>query len=152
MLKIRLRRVGRKNEPHYQIVVTPHTNPVKSNFHAKLGWFDPKTKQVKVDKEAVLDWLNKGAQPSNRVAKLLVEQKITHKAIKFVPNAPRAAKKGKKDADKAPKAPVTEEKAAEVTTSEIPPAEESKAEEPKEETAEPEKATTAPETPSVESS
>ena len=152
MLKIRLRRVGRKNEPHYQIVVTPHTSPVKSHYHAKLGWFNPKTKEVKVDKEAVLDWLNKGAQPSNRVAKLLIEQKIAHKAIKFVPNAPRAPKKAQKEADKAVKTPVTAEKAAEVTTDEIPPVEEPKAEETKtedsnEEAAEPEKAAEAPEAP-----
>ena len=122
MLKIRLRRVGRKNEPHYQIVVTPHTNPVKSNYLVKVGWFNPKTKEVKVDAAQVLEWLNKGAQPSNRVAKLLTEQNIKHPSIKYVPKTPKAPKKGKKDAGAKKPAPVVAEQAAEATTEEVAPA------------------------------
>ena len=132
MLKIRLRRVGRKNEPHYQIVVTPHTNPVKSNYLVKVGWFNPKTKEVKVDAAQVLEWLNKGAQPSNRVAKLLTEQNIKHPSIKYVPKTPKAPKKGKKDASAKKPAPVVAEQAAEATTEEVTPAVEGGAAKPEE--------------------
>jgi len=121
MLKIRLRRVGRKNEPHYQIVVTPHTNPVKSNYLVKVGWFNPETKEIKVDAALVLEWLNKGAQPSNRVAKLLTEQKIKHPSIKYVPKTPKAPKKSKKDAGAKMPAPAAAEQAAEATTEDVTP-------------------------------
>lgn len=104
MQRIRLRRVGRKNEPHYQVVVAPHTNPVKGSFIAKLGWYNPQTKELKVDKEAVLEWVNKGAKPSNTMAKLLIAQGIKHKNIVFVKDAPGKPKV--KEADGKAKAPV----------------------------------------------
>jgi small subunit ribosomal protein S16 len=119
MLKIRLRRVGRKNEPHYQMVVAPHTNPVKSNYICKLGWYNPTTKDLQVDKELVLSWLNKGAQPSDRVAKLLVSQKISHPAIKVISRPPRPPKKEKKDDGKKTIAPQTDEQSTEVTTEKV---------------------------------
>jgi len=113
MLRIRLRRVGRKNEPHYQLVVAPHTNAVKSSVTAKLGWYDPKTKKISFDKEQLMKWLNEGAQPSNTVAKILLANKVEHKLIKFVPDAP--GKPRKKSQAKVKSAPKADEAAAEAT-------------------------------------
>jgi len=96
MQRIRLRRVGRKNEPHYQVVVTPHTNPAKGSFTAKLGWYNPTTKELKVNKEATLSWLNSGAQPSNTVAKLLLGASIKHKLIVYKQDTPKKPKKTEK--------------------------------------------------------
>jgi len=119
MLKIRLRRVGRKNEPHYQMVVAPHTNPVKSHYIAKLGWYNPTTKNLQIDKDLVLNWLNKGAQPSDRVAKLLASQKVSHPSIKPVSRPPRPPKGGKKDTGKKRVAPKTDEQSAAATDENI---------------------------------
>lgn len=103
MLRIRLRRVGRKNDPHFQIVVTPRTNATKSDYLEKLGWFDPITKQIQVDEVSLKKWLDNGAKPTNTVAKLLVGKKIKHKHIVYIPAKPKKPKKKEKDSEK-PKA------------------------------------------------
>lgn len=97
MQRIRLRRVGRKNEPHYQVVVTPHTNSVKGNFTEKLGWYNPATKELKIDKEATTNWLNKGAQPSNTMAKLLIKAGVKHKLVVYIEKPPRKPKGEQKE-------------------------------------------------------
>ena len=102
MLRIRLKRVGRKNEPHYQVVVIPRTNAAKGHITAKLGWYDPKTKHSYINKEAALKWLNNGAQPTNSAAKVLVTQKIDHKLINVVQATPKSPKKKSKGKKKAP--------------------------------------------------
>ena len=101
MLKIRLRRTGRKNEPHYQIVVTPRTNHAKGNFITKLGWLNPTTGKYVIDQKAALKWLGCGAQPSPRVAKLLLDLKIKHPLVSFIPRKAKAPKKKKGETDKA---------------------------------------------------
>lgn len=87
MLKIRLRRTGKRNQPHYRVVVAEHTAPVTGKIVASLGHFDPRTKQLVVDKEEALRWMAQGAQPSNTVARLLLKHGLAHKALvvhKFV--------------------------------------------------------------------
>lgn len=81
MLKIRLQRVGRRNLALYRIVVADKTAPVKGKFIAKIGTYNPKTKDTSLVKEDVLKWLNVGAKPTNTVSKLLLTNKIQHKLI-----------------------------------------------------------------------
>lgn len=71
MLKIRLARWGRKKSPFYRIVLTEHTKPVQSGYKMVLWWFDPLKHVVECDISSVKEWISKGAQPSNRVAKIL---------------------------------------------------------------------------------
>jgi len=70
--RIRLRRMGAKKVPFYRIVVTNSRSPVKGKFIESVGWYDPRAKKVEVKKEKVLDWINKGAQLSNSVKKVLL--------------------------------------------------------------------------------
>lgn len=84
MLKIRLTRTGRKNRPHYRLVVAEHSAPVKGKFIAILGSYDPLNKKVQLKKDEIIAWMNKGAKPSNTVAKLLKKQGIKHKSIVIV--------------------------------------------------------------------
>ena len=121
MLRIRLRRVGKKNEAHFQLVVAPRENSVKGGFTAKLGWFNPKTKELVVNKESVIEWVNKGAKPSNTAAKLLIAEGIKHKNIVYVPDAPSKPKKKAQEKAKPKEKASNEEKAPEVTTEELPP-------------------------------
>lgn len=81
MLRIRLARVGKKNRPYFRIVAAEHTKPVKGKFIEILGHYDPLKKNLLVKKDQVLDWLKKGAKPSNTVAKLLAKEGLKHKAI-----------------------------------------------------------------------
>lgn len=75
-VRIRLRRMGAKKVPFYRIVVADSRSPVKGRFVESLGWYDPRAKKVQIDKEKVLDWLQKGAQLSNSVEKLLVNYAV----------------------------------------------------------------------------
>jgi len=103
MLRIRLRRVGRKHDPHYQIVVAPKTNAVKSNYTCKLGWFDSRSKELQIDEIELIKWLDKGAVPTNTVAKLLIGKKIKHNLISYTPMNPSKPKKeDKQKIDKSP--------------------------------------------------
>ncbi len=76
MLVIRLRRIGRKHDPHYRIVVAEHTAPVQGKFIAELGHYHPKSKEFGLQNDVFLDWVTKGAKPSNTVAKLALKHGI----------------------------------------------------------------------------
>lgn len=72
-VKIRLKRFGHKKAPFYRIVVADSRSPRDGKFIDELGYYDP-TKVpsvVKLDNEKAKKWLSNGAQPTDRVAKLL---------------------------------------------------------------------------------
>jgi small subunit ribosomal protein S16 len=78
LLKIRLRRTGAKKQPSYRVVVAESTSPRDGTFLEILGHYNPLTEpttfQVKEDR--VKEWLQRGAQPTERVARLLTKQGI----------------------------------------------------------------------------
>jgi len=115
MLRIRLTRVGRKNLPHYRIVVAEHTEPVKGKFIEILGNYNPLTKATVLDSKKALDWMNKGAKPSNMVAKIFKKQGLKHKSIVIEEfhKKPKTEAKKAEPAKPVEKAPVEAEKPAE---------------------------------------
>jgi len=115
MLAIRFRRVGKKQKPTYRIVVAEHTLPLDGKFTQDLGWYNPHTKEIKINKEEVIKWLDNGAKPSNTVARLLEKEKINHKQVVVIQSAPKKSKK-KVDENEKPKAQVAAEPAVEAET------------------------------------
>jgi small subunit ribosomal protein S16 len=78
MLAIRLQRLGRKAAPVYRVAVQEaQRHPSSGRVVAYVGAYNPHTKDVKLDKEKIEFYLKNGAQPTPRVVKLLVEQKVT---------------------------------------------------------------------------
>ena len=71
MVKIRLKRMGRKKLPIYKIVVAESMSKRDGRAVDILGTYNPKSKELQVDVEKVKEWLAKGAQPTDRVAALL---------------------------------------------------------------------------------
>lgn len=73
MVKIRLRRMGAKKKPFYRIVVANASSPRDGRFIEEIGTYDPNKEpsEIKIDEEAARKWLATGAQPTDRVAKLL---------------------------------------------------------------------------------
>ncbi len=69
--RIRLKRIGTKKVPFYRMVVSDARSSPRGKFIESVGWYDPRTKKLEVNKERVTDWLSKGAQLSNTVSKLL---------------------------------------------------------------------------------
>ena len=73
MLRIRLARVGRPNQPRYRIVIAEHTEPIKSNYLEIIGNYAPteKPKRLAIDLDRYGYWVSKGAQPTKTVADLV---------------------------------------------------------------------------------
>ena len=81
-VKIRLARGGAKKKAFYQVVVADERFPRDGRFIEKLGQYDPKQNppMFNVVEERTLEWLNKGAQPTDTVRQLLRKQGIWAKA------------------------------------------------------------------------
>ena len=72
-VKIRLKRVGSHNDPVFRIVVADNRSPRDGKCIEEIGTYDPVKKDapVKIDEAKALDWLKKGAIPSDTVRSLL---------------------------------------------------------------------------------
>lgn len=127
MLKIRLKRTGKKGEPHYRVVIAEAHKSRDGKSIEEIGYYNPRTSPstVKIDKEAVEKWLKFGAQPTKTVEQLLVKEGILSE-IKRGSKLPQNKRK-KKAGDEPEEAPeVTESKEV---AAEEPVAEEEKAQE-----------------------
>ena len=81
MVKIRLRRVGRKKRPSYRVVVADARSPREGTFIETIGHYDPLTDPptIVINEEKALKWLHRGAQPTETVARLLNKLGIMEK-------------------------------------------------------------------------
>lgn len=77
MVVIRLARGGSKKRPFYNIVVTDKRKPRDSGYIERVGYFNPVARgqevRLHIEQERVQHWQSQGAQPTERVAKLLSE-------------------------------------------------------------------------------
>ena len=71
MLKIRLKRLGAKKNPTYRVIVINSTTKREGRPIQELGYYNPKTKEMKLDKTSALVWISKGAQPTETVQYLI---------------------------------------------------------------------------------
>ena len=96
MLKIRLKRTGRRGQPHYRIVVMESSKPRDGKTIEEIGYYNPRLKPsvFDVDKERAQYWLSKGAQPSDTVAQYFVKEGIL-KQLKRGSTKPNTKKKTK---------------------------------------------------------
>ncbi len=76
-VKIRLSRHGAKKKPYYRIVVSDSRSPRDGKFIEQVGSYDPKSVAggVKIDREKIEKWLERGAQPSQTVSELMKREK-----------------------------------------------------------------------------
>ena len=72
-VKLRLTRIGKKKQPQYRIVAADSRSPRDGRFIEILGQYNPLAEPslVNLDQEKVDKWLSQGAQPTERVAKLI---------------------------------------------------------------------------------
>ena len=73
VVRIRLRRMGAKKQPSYRVVVAHSEAPRDGRFLENIGYYNPRTDPptVQIDRERALYWLERGAQPSEPVARML---------------------------------------------------------------------------------
>jgi small subunit ribosomal protein S16 len=101
-LKIRLARGGAKKKPVYRIVVADSRSPRDGRFIEKIGVYNPTLPdtqtRVTIDLEKAAEWLKKGAQPTDRVARFLSQAGL----VKWTPsNNPNKAEPGTKAKERA---------------------------------------------------
>ena len=138
-VRIRLRRVGKKKQPQYRLVIADSRAPRDGAFIETIGTYNPLTNPatVEIDEERAKAWLSKGAQPSDRATLLLAS-----KGIIEAPVLPQRAKKVKDEpaAVAAPAAakpaPAAEAPAADAPAADAPAADAPAAEAPAEAAAE----------------
>lgn len=72
MVKIRLKRMGKKKAPFYRIIVADSRSPRDGRFIEEIGTYDPNhdPSEFKVNEEAAKKWLANGAQPTEVVSKI----------------------------------------------------------------------------------
>src|SRR6202047_1629553 len=113
-VKIRLSRGGTKKRPFYRIVVADARMPRDGRFVEKIGTFDPlKAKddasRVVLDQEKAKAWLAKGAQPADRVLRLVDGLGLAQREARHNPQKAQPKKEGQ---ERAAPAPAAAEKAA----------------------------------------
>jgi small subunit ribosomal protein S16 len=85
MLKIRLQRIGRKNEAAFRLVVTDSKNgPQSGKFLEILGSYTLKSNEVVLKKERITHWIANGAQVSDTAYNMLVKEKLIEGRAKNV--------------------------------------------------------------------
>ncbi|MXV14907.1 30S ribosomal protein S16 [Hufsiella ginkgonis] len=79
--KIRLQRFGKKGKPFYHVVVADSRSPRDGKFIERLGSYNPNTNPatIDIDFDSTLDWVNKGAQPTETVRAILSYKGILYK-------------------------------------------------------------------------
>ena len=120
MLKIRLKRLGAKKAPSYRIIVINSTTKREVKPIQELGFYNPKTKEMKLDKAAAESWISKGAQPTETAAYLIKncneDGSLNYKKSEVVKLSKKA--KAKQEAEAAAKAEA-EKAAAEAPAEEV---------------------------------
>ncbi|RBI76013.1 30S ribosomal protein S16 [Roseovarius sp. TE539] len=116
-MKIRLSRGGSKKRPHYSIVAADSRMPRDGRFIEKLGTYNPllpkdSEDRVKMDLERIQHWLDKGAQPSDRISRMLEAAGVLNRKERSNPNKGTPGKKAQeRAAEKAEKAAAASEEA-----------------------------------------
>lgn len=122
MVRIRLRREGKRKQPFYRVVVADSRSPRDGRFVEIIGQYNPMTNpsEITLDTDKALDWLRRGAKPSASVTALL---KRTGIWSTFVADKGPAPKKVKKHPKGPPPPKVKAEPAPAPEAAEAPPAE-----------------------------
>ena len=79
MLKLRLKRIGRKRSPAYRLVVMENLARRDGRPVEEVGYYDPISKKSKFEVEKIQKWLNCGAKPTEVVSSLLKKAEIIEK-------------------------------------------------------------------------
>ena len=79
MLKLRLKRIGRKRSPAYRLVVMENSARRDGRPVEEVGYYDPISKKSKFEVEKIQKWLSHGAKPTEVVSSLLKKAEIISK-------------------------------------------------------------------------
>jgi small subunit ribosomal protein S16 len=125
MIKLRLKRFGKKREASFRLVACNSTSRRDGRPLQELGFYNPRTKETRLDTEAIRERLGQGAQPTDVVRTLLERGGLLEKTVRAAETVGKAKQAAKREADAKQaakeaaeaKAAAAEEKAAEAEAS-----------------------------------
>ena len=82
MIKLRLKRFGKKREASFRLVATNSTSRRDGRPLEELGYYNPRTKETRLDTEAIRERLSQGAQPTDTVLSLLEKGGLIEKTVR----------------------------------------------------------------------
>jgi small subunit ribosomal protein S16 len=91
MLAIKLKRVGKKHQSSFRLIVTEKRSKISGKYVEDLGWYNPHVDKSELKKERILHWLQIGAKPTDTVFNLLVSNGLING--KKIPVHKRSKKK-----------------------------------------------------------
>ena len=105
MLSIKLKRIGKKHQASYRVVVSERRSKLKGDYTEDLGWYNPRSKEMKVKPDRVKYWMSVGAQLADTVHNLLLKNKVIDGKKIAVHKQPKSAEGGSASGGKAVAAP-----------------------------------------------
>ena len=75
-VKMRLRRMGAKKAPTYRVIIADSRSPRDGRFIEEIGYFNPRSDELKIDADKAQTWIKNGAQPTDTVRALLKKSNI----------------------------------------------------------------------------
>ncbi len=102
MLAIKLKRVGKKHQASFRIIIVEKRSKLDGRYVEDVGWMNPRTNEFNVKNERIEHWLKNGAQPTDTVHNLLVKAGLL--------KGPKKAVHAKAKEKKKPEEPVKENK------------------------------------------
>lgn len=85
MVRLRLRRVGSKNQPSYRLVAADSETPRDGRFLEVVGHYNPRTEPatISLKEDRIYDWLGRGAQPTDSVGQLFRTTGLSERYARF---------------------------------------------------------------------
>ena len=120
MLRIRLARTGKKKQASYRVVVADQRKAVTAKFKEILGWYNPHTKEFKVNKEKTEAWLAQGASPTDSLAILLKKNGVNLPDWVKIVEKNKKPKNAEEPKEETPKAEAPADDAAKEVVEEAP--------------------------------
>ena len=118
MIKLRLKRFGKKREASFRLVACNSTSRRDGRPLQELGFYNPRTKETRLDTEAIRQRLSQGAQPTDVVRTLLERGGLIEKTVRSAEVVGKATQAAKREADE--KQAAKEAAAAKAAESEAP--------------------------------
>ena len=99
MIKLRLKRFGKKREASFRLVACSSTSRRDGRPLQELGFYNPRTKETRLDTEAIRERLGQGAQPTDVVRTLLERGGLLEKTVRSAETVGKAKQAAKREAD-----------------------------------------------------
>ena len=99
MIKLRLKRFGKKREASFRLVACNSTSRRDGRPLQELGFYNPRTKETRLDTEAIRERLGQGTQPTDVVRTLLERGGLLEKTVRSAETVGKAKQAAKREAD-----------------------------------------------------